>query len=143
MRILMRHCPPRGTTMLESLVALGVLAAAFTLGAQTLGWSTAQRRTIGQRHLALQEAANTLEQLRQLKWTELTEERMSRIELSPAAREQLDGAELEITPELMTDELASMRLQVRVHWFGAGGAPLRVTLNTWRYEVGRPEEAAP
>lgn len=129
--------------MLECLVALGILAAAFTLGAQALGWSAAQRQTLGQRHLALQEAANCLERLRQLPWDELTDQRLAQFELSPAAREQLHEAALEITPELPAGEPAAMRLQVRVHWFGRHGSPLRVSLVTWRYEHDRPEAASP
>jgi type II secretory pathway pseudopilin PulG len=90
---------PRGATLLECVVALGVLSVAFAVGAQALGWSAAQRRLGEQRHVALQEAANCLERVRQLKWDELTKERLAEIELSLEAAELLTSSELAIHPE--------------------------------------------
>ena len=129
----------QGSTLLECTVALGLLAAAFTFGVQALGWSAAQRRAGDQRHVAIQEAANCLEQVRVLDWADLNDERLSQIKLSEVAQARLPSAELKITTEKQ-NEPDAVRVRVEVLWPGrSSGSPLRVGLVTWRYNTNRAE----
>jgi hypothetical protein len=130
----------RGTTLLECVIALGVLAAALTLGAQVLAWSAAQRRLGDQRHVALQEAANCLERVRQMPWEELTAERLATLDLSSEARQRLTSAELHVAPEEIAGQPSAKRVEVEIQWLTRHGeTPLRVALVTWRYKTGEVE----
>ena len=130
----------RGTTLLESVIALGLLAAAFTLGAQALGWSAAQRRLADERHIAVQEAANCLQRVRQLPWDELTDERLTSLELSSHASALLASAELHVTAADAGEEPAARRIRAEVSWVTRhGGTPLRIGLVTWRYRTNLVE----
>jgi hypothetical protein len=130
----------RGTTLLECVVALGLLAAAFTLGAQALGWSAAQRRLADERHIAVQEAANCLQRVRHLNWDELTDERLASQKLSSHASELLASAELRVTAADAGGEPAGRRIHAEVSWVTRhGGTPLQIGLVTWRYRTNHAE----
>jgi Tfp pilus assembly protein PilV len=130
---------PRGATLLESMVALSVLTMAFTLGAQMLGWSATQRRLTDERHMAMQEAANCLERVRLLKWSELTEQRLAEIELSAEAHRLLRSPRLDIRAAAARGELEERRIEVRITWHTRREqTPLRVQLVTWRYPAEVP-----
>ena len=84
-------------------MALVLLGAAAALMAQTLGGVAQQRRAADQQSLALQEAANLMEQLFAIPYAELTPERAADLRLSELARHQLPGARLDVavTPSRM------------------------------------------
>jgi hypothetical protein len=127
--------PVRGATLLECVVALTLLGAALTLGVQALGWSAAQRRLAQQRHVAMQEAANCLEQVRQLPWSELNHQRLAQLKLSAEAQRQLASAELRVTSETAGEQHA-IKVRVEIQWLSrAGGTPWQVSLVTWRYNT--------
>ena len=131
---------PHGATLLECVVALGILGAAMTLGAQALGWSSAQRRLADQRHLALQEAVNCLERVRMIPWQDLSEARLAEIELSAEARRRLSAATLKIESQSASSGPTAKRIHVKIAWQSQGGnLPLQVNLVTWRYQT-RPAE---
>jgi hypothetical protein len=120
--------------LLESIVALGVLAVACTAGVQALAWAGAQRRLTDQRQCALQEAANLLEQVRQIPWKELTEDRLADIALSDETRQRLNSAQLNVTSEGAASELDAIKVSVEIQWLSRySGSPWQVRLVTWRY----------
>jgi hypothetical protein len=135
MAIQTRKYPPAGATLLECMMALALLATAFTLGAQALGWSAAQRRLGDQRHAALQEAANCLERVRQLNWDELHDERLAQMELSYQPPARIPSATLHVAAE-PTDDPEAMKVQVEIQWLSRSGTPLQISLVTWRYKTG-------
>ena len=117
-------------------MALGILAVAMTLGVKALAWSAALRRQADQRQLALQEAINCLEQVRQVPWERLDEDNLAEIKLSTAAAEHLDAAHLRILPETSGDKLEAVKVRVQIEWQSRySGAPWQVELATWRYRT--------
>jgi prepilin-type N-terminal cleavage/methylation domain-containing protein len=130
--------PQRAFTITESLVALVLLAAAAALMAQMLGSVAHQRRAADQQSLALQEAANLMEQLFAMPYAELTPERAADLTLSELARHQLPGARLEIAVTPSADEPAAKEVRVALRWLdrsGQYGVPLQLT--AWRHQTER------
>lgn len=125
--------PRRGATLLEAVVAIALLGTAFVLGAQALAWTSAQRRLTDDRQLAMQEAVNCLERLRRLEWNELTNERLSAIDLSPAAKQRLTAGRVKIAREADIADPPGSRFRVEVQWKSRYGVPLNVAFTTWRY----------
>lgn len=130
--------PRRGMTLTELIVAMVVLAAAWTILAQSIALSAAQRRTAQRHAIAREEAANLLERAMALPWTETTAERLAEWKLAAAAADSLPGARLKI--DVRTDAAAPREKQVRVaiDWLDSSGQPGRpVQLSAWKF--GAPE----
>lgn len=130
--------PRPAFTITESLVALALLGAAAALMAQTLGGVAQQRRAADQHSLAMQEAANVMEQLFAVPYAELTPERAAGLSLSELARHQLPGARLEVAVASVAEEPAAKEVRVALRWHdrsGQYGAPLQLT--AWRHQTKR------
>jgi prepilin-type N-terminal cleavage/methylation domain-containing protein len=130
--------PQRAFTVTECLVALALLGAAAALMAQVLGGVAQQRRAADQQSLALQEAANLMEQLFAIPFAVLTPERAADLTLSEPARHQLPGARLDVAVTPASDEPAAKEVRVALRWLdrsGQYGAPLQLT--AWRHQGER------
>jgi len=120
---------------MEMLAAVVVLTALLVVLAQFLGAVAQQRRVAARRLLAVEEAANAMEQAAALAYAELTPARMQTIQLSQQAQQSLPQAKLTV---VVTDEPgppAGKRIAVELSWqnrAGQTGKPGRVT--AWRYE---------
>ncbi len=124
----------RGTTLLELIVAVALLAAMTAAAMQMLRVTAAQRRATSARQAAVLEAANLMERLAARSWDELTEEGVQDVELSPEARRRLPAGELEIDITSPTDQPDARRIALRLRWQGDSGQLLRpVRLLAWRY----------
>jgi hypothetical protein len=122
------------------MVALAILAVAMTVGAEALSWSAALRKQADQRQLALQEAINCLEQVRQLPWDQLTEDGLAKLELSAIAHKELAAPQLSIVPEKVNSGPDAIRVRVQIEWQSRyRQAPCQVELTTWRYRVPAAE----
>jgi prepilin-type N-terminal cleavage/methylation domain-containing protein len=125
----------RGFNLMEMLAAVVVLTALLVVLAQFLGAVAQQRRVAARRLLAVEEAANAMEQAAALAYAELTPARMQTIQLSQQAQQSLPQAKLTV---VVTDEPgppAGKRIVVELSWqnrAGQTGKPVRLT--AWRYE---------
>jgi hypothetical protein len=120
----------RGAMYVEVLAAAVVALAAFALVVQLAVFVLHQRRAGDHRQIALQEAANILENFAARPWDDVTPETARTIALSSAADEQLQDAELNVE---ITDQPANegngRRISVAIRWRegtqGVGG-PVRL-----------------
>ena len=121
--------------MMEMLVAVVVMTALLVVLAQFLGTVSQQRRIAARRLLAVEEAANAMEQAAALAYSELTPEKLQAIRLSQQGRRSLPQAKLTVR---VTDEPGppiAKRIAIELSWqnrAGQTGKPVRLT--TWKYE---------
>lgn len=124
----------RGFNLVEMLVAVVVMTALLVVLAQFLGTVTQQRRVAARRMMAVEEAANAMEQAAALSYAELTPERLQTIGVSEQAQRSLPQAKLSVD---VTDEPgppAGKQIAVELSWqnrFGETVKPVRLT--AWRY----------
>jgi hypothetical protein len=127
----------RGTTLIEAIMAVTLLAAGLAMTGQVLYTTSRLRRDNERRGCALQEAANALEQLRAMPWSELAADEPPQLELSPAGARQLPGGKLALRIVDEPAETASpltKRLEVDVSWRPLGGqASSTVSASSWRF----------
>lgn len=130
----------RAFTIIESLLAVGVISVAFVLLAQFLTLAAGQRRAGEERRIALQEAANVLERISALPADEATAERVANWQPSAELKRVLPKAQLRITLAAEAGPPRGQKVRVEVVWPNAAGelnAPLGLT--AYRY----PPEAQP
>jgi prepilin-type N-terminal cleavage/methylation domain-containing protein len=132
----------RGFTLLEMATATLLAAMAMTLTVQMLAWSGIERRAVGRRERALQEAANLMERFTALPYRAVTEQKAKTLSLSSEALDALPAAALEMKVTSESTEPAAKRVQIEIRWNGRSGereAPVR--LSAWVYD--RPQEQNP
>lgn len=127
-----RHCVAlkrRGISLLEVVVALGLLGTILVSVTQLSVRVNRYRRASDQRRVATREAANVMEQLH---LSELTEDSKNKIRLSPEAMAAIPTARLTIdVGKPKADEARQMT--VEIHWQDTAGQAVRpVTLKAWR-----------
>jgi type II secretory pathway pseudopilin PulG len=126
----------RGATLLEVVIAVGLLAAAMSLSLQVLTLVAAARRSYQRRLVATEEAANCLERLRLLPSSELNNELAGQMQLPAEALNQLPGGELQVRISDHARPVSGKRIAVQVRWRHRSGeyeAPVRLT--AWRWEA--------
>ncbi|MGW8256392.1 MAG: type IV pilus modification PilV family protein [Thermoguttaceae bacterium] len=124
----------RGMLLLELIVAAVLLSAFATVCVHYFAVAAVQRRVLVQRQTALQEAANVMEQLASLAWSDLTAERVSKISLAPEIQKYLPEAALKI--ELAEEKAGppAKRITVLIRWKAQNNLWLQpVRLVAWRY----------
>ncbi len=124
----------RGSMLLEAMVALVLLSAAFIIVGQMHGFVLAQDQVAAHRQLAVDEAANQLERVSALPWQDLTSEKLNSFTLHEETTRSLQHARL----EFKVTDLASPRgkqVQVTVSWQEGNGSQA-VHLTAWRYGEG-------
>lgn len=129
------HC--RGFTLLECLVATGMLGVIFVLVGQWFAWDGVQRREAWQRQVATHEATNVLERLSLAPYETLTADNLAAIKLSPETQAWLIRGALQVSVSETTTPAPGKQLQVEVRWNGGHenpSAPVRLT--TWRFAPG-------
>jgi prepilin-type N-terminal cleavage/methylation domain-containing protein len=131
----------RGFTIVEVLVAAGLLAVLLALCAQLLSVTGHARRASERRAIALEEAANLIERVRTLPFAEVTPERLARIELAPEVREFLPDATAKLSIDKETDAVPAKRVRVEIQWRAAAGPEPPARLTFWVYPS--PAGAAP
>jgi len=126
----------RGILMVELIVAGTLAGTLMVVCLQLLSTAMAQRRAADQQQCALLELGNVMERVAARRWTELTTAALAQEKLSPAAAQQLPGAELKIEVFPPANEPSAKRITATLRWqdrSGRPGAPVRVT--TWRYKI--------
>ncbi len=131
----------RGLTVLESVVALGVIAALLAVTLKMFAATAAERRAVERRSVAEIEAANIAERISTLPWNEITSQGLAQISLSPAAKEFLPRGELSVAVEDTAAGPPGKHVRLEITWTDAAGqreAPVR--LSSWTYA---PQEGSP
>ena len=124
----------RGSLLLETTVAIVILAAAIVAVAHTMAVLSVQRQSAERQSLATQEAANLMERIYVLPASEITPKKVAELKLSPTCRERLPEATLDIAVESLGAEPPAKRISIEIEWTGHGGVrcqPVRVT--AWKH----------
>jgi type II secretory pathway component PulJ len=125
----------RGYTLLETTVALGILAAGFVMTAQALAVGGKQRQAAAKLMVAQLEAANTLEQIAAMPFDDVTSATLAKMKLSEEAQATLIGGELFATVENSNNNgPPHKRVHVEVAWPMGEGPKRKVELTAWKYE---------
>lgn len=130
-----------GYLMLELTAATVLLCVMLGMFVQAVAWTSQERRSIDRRAVALQEAANLLDQLTELPWSELTPERAKLCGMSAEAAAILPRATLEVALGEPTGEPPARRVAISLHWQGDHGqddGPVRLT--AWTYRRAEAEQ---
>ncbi len=135
---LVESCPRkkarRGSILLETTVAIIILAAAIVAVAHTMAVLAVQRQSAERHTVATQEAANLMERIYILPVDEITAEKMAELKLSASCRDRLPEATLDIAVETMGEEPPARRIAIEIEWTGHGGMrsqPVRLT--AWKH----------
>jgi Tfp pilus assembly protein PilV len=134
----------RGVTIFEMTIALLLAGVVLAGMAQLLAALASHRRESERRLAAIHEAANQMERLAVLPWSELTPEATAAWKLSQEAADALPAGELTVSisdAELPVEAPpAARRVEVEVAWRNSAGPmvdPVRVV--AWRF----PQEGQP
>lgn len=131
------HCGParRGYLLVELAAATALLGTMLLIMVPAVGWIAHERQSLDRRAVALQEAANLLDELTSLPWAAITPERVQASRMSAEAEAILSPAKLEIALDEPADDPAAKRLCVTLRWQGSHGlddGPVRLTAWTYR-----------
>jgi hypothetical protein len=113
----------RAFTILETMIAFGVLTLALVMTAQLGAWSMLERARTQMRIEAAEAAANVLEAARSLDWRELGPDWCRKQELADYASARLDDARLIVGVRNETSTLK--RIDVEIQWPESGRPGLR------------------
>jgi type II secretory pathway pseudopilin PulG len=119
-----RALPP-SFTILETVLALGILVVVMGLVVQVGFQSLRDRSRSAARHDALELAANALEAARACSWEALTPEWAAQQSLPVDAIERLPGARLCVRVEPEGETPLTKRVTVTLAWSLAEGTPAR------------------
>ncbi|HBO44109.1 MAG TPA: hypothetical protein DD670_09295 [Planctomycetaceae bacterium] len=124
-----------GFSLMETTVAIALLAAAGAICVQVLVAGAAARRAADQRLFASREAANVMERLMAAPRDRLTPESVETLTLRDEAIDVLPGAKLTVALAPSTDEgPPATRVTLTLAWkTRAGTAALPVRLVAWHY----------
>jgi prepilin-type N-terminal cleavage/methylation domain-containing protein len=126
------RCARRGFTVLELVVAVGILCVALVFIAQVSLGSLRERRRSDLRHEALEAAVNVLEAAQARPWEALTPDwaAAQRLPESFAARVQQGRLNVQVRPE--KSQPRAKRVTVEIAWQLDEGMPARpVFLTGW------------
>ena len=131
----------QGSTVIEMTVSLIVLTVLIGVMTQALLTISHQRRAIQRRQLALQDAANLMEEIMVLPWDDAEKERIRNFQLSDQTNDALPSATLEFD---IVDEAAqprAKRVTITISWLNRAGQIAKpVKLTAWKYDLWDAEE---
>ncbi|MDZ4783865.1 MAG: prepilin-type N-terminal cleavage/methylation domain-containing protein [Planctomycetia bacterium] len=132
-----RRRSARGFTLLECVVAAGMLMVVMGLAAQLFAWDARERREVWRRQVAQQEAANLMEQLTAQMPSELTAETLEALRISTESSAWLPHGTLQATATEVTAPAAGRRIELQITWEHASGEPAApVRLVGWVFGPG-------
>ncbi len=133
----------RGIVLIEVLTACGLLAVLLALCIQLLSLTAIERRHVERRAIAMQAAANLVEQASVVPFDQLTDEKLAAIEVSPGIARLLPDVKTMFTVVEEPHELTAKRVRVEIQWKGRGGRrepPVRLTY--FAYDSAKPARQA-
>lgn len=110
-------------TVLETIVALGILASAAVIVAQTGTWAISERMRTEERLAAIETAANVLEAARARTWADLTPEWAAAQRVPEEVAERVPDARMSVTVGAEPDRPRVKRVTVELNWTDRGGKP--------------------
>jgi type II secretory pathway pseudopilin PulG len=130
----------RGVSVAELVFAILIVSVMLLTLARVMSIAANQRRELGRRQIAVQEANNLLERITGRDWDEIDESKLASIELSPRAKQSLPAAELRIQVQPEDGPPPAKRIVVEVGWQAHGpDAVATVRLSAWKHR--RAEDA--
>jgi hypothetical protein len=129
--------PPPGFVLVDACAALAVIAMLVWLAGHGASELLVQRRGLQQRAVALQEAANQLEELQAAPGSEVTPEKLAARKLSAEAASLPEGS-LEVSLDPATLANGVQKLQAIVRWRAISGETMHVALSAWRTPGATP-----
>lgn len=137
----MIRSPRRGSLILEVVMASVILGTLLVLSVNVLTWTLRERASGDRRAMALQEAANVLEETTNLDWAAITEERLAEFQLSPEFVTASPASRLRVSLRQPADDPTAKQITVVVESPTVDDAwePL-ARLTAWSYRIaeGRP-----
>jgi prepilin-type N-terminal cleavage/methylation domain-containing protein len=125
----------RGFTIIELMLALGLLAVFCGIFVPLLAAITRERRIAAQEQAALQHAANVLEEITRRPLAELSATPNPAVEVPAYIHHMLPGVEQTVTAAPAEDSAPAVRVTVNLHWQSTGGTRSRVvTLSAWVHD---------
>jgi hypothetical protein len=118
------RCRP-GYTVMEVLIALGMLAVATVLVAQVGTLSLMERARVDERTAAIEETANVLETARARPWSDLTPEWAAGQRLPESLAKRLRDADLTVKVEPEPGRARVKRVTAELRWKHGDGAQAR------------------
>jgi type II secretory pathway pseudopilin PulG len=115
--------PRTGFTILETMIAFGILALALVMTAQLGTWSMLERSRTQMRLEGTEAAANVLETARSLDWQQLGPDWGQEQKLADYASGRLADAQLIVHVENQTSTVK--RVEVEIHWPQSGTPAMR------------------
>jgi type II secretory pathway pseudopilin PulG len=133
-----------GMTIVETLVALSLLAIGLVATVQVLGICAIHRRASEQLLAAQLEAGNIQEHISSLPYDQITADSLGKIALSSPTQSALPGGELKISlhesdganpagSDAPSADFPSKRIRVEVQWPAEESSPHSVGLTSWKY----------
>jgi hypothetical protein len=132
--------PRRGMMLIELSVAAIIALAAMTLIVESLAWRGSQRHKADQRALTLIEANNLLERVTSLEWDQVTQEQLNKVELSPAANQNLSDAKIKFDLHESGGGPTAKRITVEIAPADSRERPVRLT--AWLFRPASPDVRA-
>jgi len=119
--------------IIELAVASVLLMVMMSISIELLATAVTQRRAAADQQLATQEAANLMERLAAMPFTDLQSEKVRDLPLSPEGK-QLRGVKSDVTITNVDGPPAAAQVVVSIRWEDRDGqllAPVRLV--AWRY----------
>jgi Tfp pilus assembly protein PilV len=126
-----------GSTLIEVSIAAGLVAVAMIAVAQLIAVAARQDRSIEQRQLAAQEAANSLELVLARPWNEVNSEWLQSLTLSPESQRILPDGKLVCELQTLAEEPAVKKVVATVSWNATAHERKQLKLCTWRFQSER------
>lgn len=120
---------PPAFTLMETGVAMAIVAVAMLLVAQLGYWSMRERASTAARFAAIEQAANVLEAAQATPWESLTAEWAESQRIPEELNDQLPEASLTVTVEPEESQPLTKRVLVDLRWKmveGVEAQPLRM-----------------
>ena len=120
---------PPAFTLVETAVAMGILAFAMCLVVQLAYWSMRERASTAARFVAIEQAANVLEAARATPWESLTAEWAEAQRIPDELHDQLPDAALTVIVEPVESQPLMKGVRVQLRWKmveGVEAQPLRM-----------------
>lgn len=126
-----------GFGLIEIAVTAVLIVVAMTVTVQVVGWMALERKAVGRRERAVQEAENLLERAVALPWRDLTAESAGKLRISPKTAEFLGKPTLKVDVSTIDDAPARKKVVVEIRWPDRSGQPeAPVRLVAWVHRKG-------
>ena len=126
-----------GSTLIEVSIAAGLVAVAMIAVAQLIAVAARQDRSIEQRQLAAQEAANSLELVLARPWNDLNSEWLQSLTLTPESQRMLPNGRLVCEFETLAEEPNVKKVVATVTWNATVHERKQLKLFAWRFQSRR------